>query len=127
MEPEHQRNTERPRRVSISTLPELTRAGTFEIEFTYAINKHRYQAKQFMKTLKKILKAVGRVLKYIALVPCLPGAIFFILADKVMMAMQREDPVEFYHSDQSLDDITLVEPILREDIKNRDLKEYFRG
>ncbi|KAI1208485.1 uncharacterized protein F4807DRAFT_468712 [Annulohypoxylon truncatum] len=90
MKYEYTPNRERPRRVSISSLPKLTRAGTFEIEFSYAVSKLRYRTKKVIKILKKIGKPIGKVLKYIIFAPFLPCTLFFILFDKIMVAAQGE-------------------------------------
>ncbi|KAI4866067.1 hypothetical protein F4820DRAFT_447363 [Hypoxylon rubiginosum] len=64
-------STERRRRVSISTLPELTRASTFEIELDIAL--------------------IGKVIWIIILTPWWPLIGFFILADKLNVFMGQKD------------------------------------
>lgn len=84
-------STERRRRVSISTLPELTRASTFEIELDIALSKFRFRAKKVWRIFKKAGRVVGKVIWIIILTPWWPLIGFFILADKLNVFMGQKD------------------------------------
>ncbi|KAI1463081.1 uncharacterized protein F4812DRAFT_464080 [Daldinia caldariorum] len=88
------------RHVSISTLPRLTRAGTFEIETRLLARHIRHRVRKFVKFCKKLARAVGRIIKYLVFVPCLPNVCFFILADKVIASARTGS------AEQTSDDVT---------------------
>ncbi|KAI8956857.1 hypothetical protein F5Y11DRAFT_129191 [Daldinia sp. FL1419] len=78
------------RRVSISSLPRLSRATTFDIEMHYFMKHVRHRARKAGKSCKQIFSFITRFLKYIAFAPCSPIVCFFVVADKVVMSMQHE-------------------------------------
>ncbi|KAI1801082.1 hypothetical protein F4811DRAFT_574556 [Daldinia bambusicola] len=80
--------------VSVNSLPKLTRAGTFEIEMHLLKRNIRWRAHKLGELCKKLARGVGKILKYLIFIPCLPNVCFFILADKVMSSTKSESTVE---------------------------------
>ncbi|KAI1473768.1 hypothetical protein F4774DRAFT_403114 [Daldinia eschscholtzii] len=100
----HSDNDGLRRHVSISTLPRLTRARTFEIE-THLLMKHmQYRVRKLGKSCTKLARAISKILKYLAFAPYLPSICFFILVDKVITSMRSDSTDEY--TEESLDDIT---------------------
>ncbi|KAI1642360.1 uncharacterized protein F4817DRAFT_353164 [Daldinia loculata] len=98
------------RHVSISTLPRLARAGTFEIEIHYFMKHLRYRARKLGKLCKRLARVIGRILKYLAFALYLPCVCFFILADEFGMSTTQkstEEPLDeivyFPHPESSSD------------------------
>ncbi|KAI0109741.1 hypothetical protein F4814DRAFT_377502 [Daldinia grandis] len=71
-------------------LPELTRAGTFEIEMHYFMKHLRHHARKPGKLYKTIARGIGKILKCLAFAPYLPRLYFFILADKLALSTKHE-------------------------------------
>ncbi|KAI1652943.1 hypothetical protein F4813DRAFT_287159 [Daldinia decipiens] len=90
------------RRVSISTLPRLTRAGTFEIEIRYFMKHVRHRARKFEKLCKRLASVISGILKYLAFAPYLPCVCFFILADKFGTSTEHES------IEETLDEIIYI-------------------
>ncbi|KAI0888555.1 uncharacterized protein GGS22DRAFT_184137 [Annulohypoxylon maeteangense] len=88
MESEYTSRKKRPRRVSISTLPELSREGTFKLD--HSVSKTRYRLDKASKVLKKTGKPICKVLKVVIAAPFMPCILFFVLFDKIAVATQQK-------------------------------------
>ncbi|KAH9908329.1 hypothetical protein F4778DRAFT_795744 [Xylariomycetidae sp. FL2044] len=100
--PEESSGPRRCRRVSISDLPKLTRASTFEIETHYfkLHVKHllKKAGRKSLKAAKKTLKALKSLLKHLVQFPFLPCVEFFILMDKLYGIIYGDDYDNNLHS-----------------------------